>query len=147
MAGTRGAHRGGSSSSHAEASEQEPRQRPTASVRRRGKGRHRESGPSSHGEAGSSTGHGEAGPSLPTPTDIHEEQENIIHHEKVVARQDHDVLGGFPGGPEDTSLLTEFADHVACAIWDDQTGPCRPMRTCRLTTLVRLDGLSHNCHP
>jgi len=40
MAKTRGAfvRRGGSSSSHAEAFEQEPRQRPTASVRRRGKG-------------------------------------------------------------------------------------------------------------
>jgi len=67
MARTRGAHRGGSSSSHAEASEQEPRHRPTASVCKRGKGHHRESDPSSHGKAGSSTGHGEAGPSLPTP--------------------------------------------------------------------------------
>ncbi|QCE00420.1 hypothetical protein DEO72_LG7g1710 [Vigna unguiculata] len=35
MARTRGAHRGGSSSSHAEASEQEPRHRPTASVCKR----------------------------------------------------------------------------------------------------------------
>jgi len=79
---------------------------------------HRESGPSSHGEVGSSIGHGEAGPSSPTPTDIHEEQENIIHHEEIFAGQDHDVLGGFPGGREDMSLLTGFADHVACAIWD-----------------------------
>ena len=120
MAGTRGAHRGGSNSSHVEASKQEPRERPIASVRRRDKGHHRKSGPSSHGEAGSSTDHGEAGPSLPTPIDIHEEQENIIHHEEVVAGQDHDVLGGFPRGPKDTSLLTGFAGHVACAIWDDQ---------------------------
>jgi len=119
MARTRGAHRGGSSSSHAEASKQEPRQRPTASVRKRGKGHHRESGPSSHGEVGSSTGHGEAAPSSSTHyTNIHEEQENIIHHEEVVAGQDQDVLGGFPRGPEDTSLLIGFVDHVACPIWD-----------------------------
>ena len=117
MAMTRGARRGGSSSSYAETSKQEPRQRPTASVCRRGKGHHRESGPSSRGKASSSTSHGEVRPSSPTPVDIHEQQENIIHHENVVAGQDHDVLGGFPGGPEDTSLLTGFADHVAWAIW------------------------------
>ncbi|QCE09900.1 hypothetical protein DEO72_LG10g1123 [Vigna unguiculata] len=94
MVRTRGAHRGGSNSSHVEASKQEPRERPIASVRRRDKGHHRKSGPSSHGEAGSSTDHGEAGPSLPTPIDIHEEQENIIHHEEVVAGQDHDTWLG-----------------------------------------------------
>jgi len=89
-------------------------------VRRSGKGRHRESGPSSHREVGSSVSHGEASLSSPALADIHEQQENVIHHKEVVTDQDHDVLGGFLGGPEDTSLLTRFSDHVACSIWDGQ---------------------------
>ena len=24
---------------------------------------------------------------------------------------------GFPGGPSDPSVLTEYADHVACSVW------------------------------
>jgi len=48
-------------------------------ARRRGKGRHGEVGPSTtHGEAGSSVTHGVVGPSSTTPTDINEEQENVI---------------------------------------------------------------------
>jgi len=61
------------SSSHAEASEQEPRHRPTTSTRRRGEDRHGDSGPSAHGEVGSSASHGEGSPSSTTPVDIHEE--------------------------------------------------------------------------
>ena len=33
--------------------------------------------------------------------------------------QDNDG-GGFPGGPYDTSLLTQYQDHVARMIWDGQ---------------------------
>ncbi|QCE11722.1 hypothetical protein DEO72_LG10g2958 [Vigna unguiculata] len=71
MAGIREAFvpRRGSSSSHAEAFDQEPRRRPTTSICRRGKGRYEDSGPSVHGEVGSSTGHGEVGPSSPAPAE------------------------------------------------------------------------------
>ena len=24
---------------------------------------------------------------------------------------------GFPGGPSDPSVLTQYADHVACSVW------------------------------
>jgi len=96
------------SSSHDQTLEEEPRRRPTTCARRRGKGRHEEFGQSvAHGKTSSST----------TP-DIHEEPENVIQHEDIVAEHDHDNLEGFLGGPEYISLLTGFADHVACAIWD-----------------------------
>ena len=66
-------------------------------LQKQDKDHHRDSSPSTHGEAGSSTGRGEVGPSSPTPVDIHEQQENVIHHKEVVADQDHDVVEGFPG--------------------------------------------------
>ena len=28
-----------------------------------------------------------------------------------------DVHEGFPGGPSDPSVLTQYADHVACSVW------------------------------
>ncbi|KAH1214765.1 hypothetical protein GmHk_13G036053 [Glycine max] len=33
----------------------------------------------------------------------------------------HDEHQGFPGGPSDPSVLTQYADHVACSVW---TGKC-----------------------
>jgi len=101
MARTRGTFvpHGGPSSLHAKAFEQEPRRRPTTSTCRRGKGRHGYSGPSAYGEAGSSTGHGEAAPSSTTPADIHEERENVIQHVEVVAEKDHNGLDDFLEDP------------------------------------------------
>jgi len=73
MVRTRGAyvHHGDASSSHVEALKQEPKCRPMILARKRGKDRHGDGGPSAHGEAGSSTAHGETAPSSPTPADIH----------------------------------------------------------------------------
>jgi len=37
--------------------------------------------------------------------------------EDAAEEQEHgNDVGGFPGGPSDTSMLTTFVDHVACVI-------------------------------
>ena len=36
------------------------------------------------------------------------------------AETDGDESVGFPGGPKDPSVLTEYADHVAGSIWSGQ---------------------------
>jgi len=43
-----------------------------------------------------------------------------MHHEKVVLEDDDHDSRGFTRGPENTSLLTSYVDHVAHAISDGQ---------------------------
>ena len=33
------------------------------------------------------------------------------------AKDEHE---GFPGGPSDPSVLTQYADHVACSVWMEE---------------------------
>ena len=52
-------------------------------------------------------------------------EDDIVENEVPdVPREDEQVIdndgGGFPGGPYDTSLLTQYQDHVARMIWDGQ---------------------------
>jgi len=52
-------------------------------------------------------------------------EDDVVENEVPdVPREDEQVInndgGGFPGGPYDTSLLTQYQDHVARMIWDGQ---------------------------
>ncbi|XP_014524392.1 uncharacterized protein LOC106780611 [Vigna radiata var. radiata] len=42
-------------------------------------------------------------------------EDDYVEQEDVCEEQDEE--GGFQGGPQDTSLLTHYTDHVAFAIW------------------------------
>ena len=38
-------------------------------------------------------------------------------HADTGAEATEDEHEGFPGGPSDPSVLTQYADHVACSVW------------------------------
>ena len=38
----------------------------------------------------------------------------------IGAQDAADEPEGFPGGPRDPSVLTEYADHVAASVWSEQ---------------------------
>jgi len=53
----------------------------------------------------------------------HNQDEDVIEHGDVDVAQDQEEGVGndgarFPGGPNDTSLLVRYADHVARVIWE-----------------------------
>lgn len=95
------------------------------SVAVRGRGRGDGADPAPSTEAGPST---DAGATRPRPTaSVRRDaaaarashSEGIPHTEEaaVVAEEIAAPARSFPGGPEDTSILRSFGDHVATRIW------------------------------
>ncbi|XP_006606759.1 protein MAIN-LIKE 1-like [Glycine max] len=56
-----------------------------------------------------------------TPADVEDTGANIPADTGVQAAEDEHE--GFPGGPSDLSVLTQYADHVACSVWMGEEHP------------------------
>ncbi|XP_028180688.1 protein MAIN-LIKE 1-like [Glycine soja] len=55
------------------------------------------------------------------PADVEDTRANILADTGAqIAEDEHE---GFPGGPSDLSVLTQYADHVACSIWTEEECP------------------------
>jgi len=50
-----------------------------------------------------------------TPADVEDIVADILADTGAEAAEDEHE--GFPGGPSDPSVLTQYADHVACSVW------------------------------
>ncbi|KAH1247283.1 Protein MAIN-LIKE 1 [Glycine max] len=55
------------------------------------------------------------------PTDV--EDTGVDIHVDTGAQAAEDEHEGFPGGPSDPSVLTQYADHVACSVWTGEEHP------------------------